>query len=64
MVWELLTFPYKARMSKLINKVATSKKTIIRFHGSRGYKDFLVPEEQKEGLRNAIKLYTLLKAST
>jgi hypothetical protein len=64
MVWEVMTFPYNDRMSKLINEISTSKKAILRFHGSRGYEDFLVPEEQKEALLKAINLYTLLKAST
>lgn len=51
-VWEWNDEPLKDR--KMLEAVLTAKKVIVRFNGKQYYKDFVLPEPQKQAMKDII----------
>lgn len=59
-VWEYIDLSGDEHLS-LIRKIASSKKTIIRFSGDQYRKDFTVSQKQKGAMKRVVRLYELMK---
>ncbi|WP_031481785.1 hypothetical protein [Maridesulfovibrio frigidus] len=62
-IWETYDGAMSKELLKLTTNISKSKKSIIRFYGSKGTVDYVVPLKQKKELSNMLKLYQLLKSS-
>ena len=47
--WEWIDVPVED--FQMFDKIISSKKVVVRFHGSTHYSDFVVPESQRERTR-------------
>lgn len=48
-IWEWMDVPVKD--FQMLNRILSSKRTVIRFHGDKYYSDFVLPESQKSQMR-------------
>lgn len=58
---EVADFAPDSSQIKLLEDIADSKKTIIRFQGSDYHYDFTVPEKDKQGIKDVLAAYEYLK---
>ena len=59
-VWEYIDMDVNATEIKIMEAIASSEKTIIRFEGDNYYSDFTVTAKDKEAIRFTLDLYYLL----
>lgn len=59
-VWEYIDVDPTESDRELLQAIANSKETIIRFEGDTYYYDYTVRPEDKQGIRDALALYDLL----
>ena len=59
-VWEWINIPVRRKEILLAKKICNAKKTIIRFQGEHYYRDSVLSDEQKNGIKKIIKLFNLL----
>lgn len=59
-VWEYIDMDVNATEIKIMEAIASSEKTIIRFEGDDYYSDFTVKAKDKEAIRFTLDLYYLL----
>ena len=59
-VWEYIDMNVNATEIAILEAIASSEKTIIRFEGDDYYKDFTVKQTDKEAIRFTLDLYYLL----
>jgi hypothetical protein len=59
-VWEYIDMDVNATEIKILEAIASSEKTIIRFEGDNYYSDFTVSTKDKEAIRFTLDLYYLL----
>ena len=59
-VWEYIDMDVNATEIKILEAIASSEKTIIRFEGDDYYYDFTVTTKDKEAIRFTLDLYYLL----
>lgn len=59
-VWEYIDMDVNATEIKILEAIAGSEKTIIRFEGDDYYCDFTVKDKDKEAIRFTLDLYYLL----
>lgn len=58
---EVADFAPDSSRIKLLEDIANSKKTIIRFQGSDHYYDFTVPDKDKQGIKDVLAAYDYVK---
>ena len=56
-VWEWYNEPATAENIEMIQKIITSKKTVLRLEGSKYYKDVKISQTQKSALKNVLTVY-------
>ena len=59
-LWENADFAPSTSQIKLLEDIANSQKTIIRFQGSDYYYDFTVPDKDKQGIKDVLAAYDYL----
>ena len=59
-VWEYIDMDVNATEIKILEAIASSTKTIIRFEGDDYYRDFTVSAKDKDAIRFTLDLYYLL----
>ena len=59
-VWEYIDMDVNASEINILEAIAGSEKTIIRFEGDDYYRDFTVSAKDKEAIRFTLDLYYLL----
>ena len=59
-VWEYIDMDVNATEIKILEAIASSEKTIIRFEGDNYYYDFTVTSKDKEAIRFTLDVYYLL----
>ncbi|WP_319467009.1 hypothetical protein [uncultured Pseudodesulfovibrio sp.] len=62
-IWETADQGLNKSLYSLASKISKSKKSIIRFYGKEGTKDFTVPRMQKKKITDILELYQLIKSS-
>lgn len=59
-VWEYVDMQVGASELEILQAIANSEKTVIRFEGDDYYRDFTVKEKDKEAIQFTLDLYLLL----
>jgi hypothetical protein len=62
-VWEWSDSSATDKDIEVANALASATKSIIRFNGNQYYSDENLAEDQKEGIKNILALYSLMKGS-
>ena len=60
-VWEYNDIPVNDKELKLLNEIAESEETIVRFQGDDHYKDFTVSASDKAAIKQLLLAYEYLK---
>ena len=60
-IWEWSDNPVTPQLRILLEEVANSKKTIVRFNGQQYYDDFTVTDEDKAAIRDVLAAEEILK---
>lgn len=60
-IWEWVDVPLDTEMRTLLEKVAHSKKTIVKFDGQQYYDDFTVTEKDKAAIRDVFAAEEFLR---
>lgn len=59
-VWEVADVLVTATEKELIEKIANSKETIVRFQGDEYYYDYTVPNNDKIGMKQILNVYNII----
>lgn len=56
-IWEWIDLPGDIKLEELLEKIAKSKKTILRFVGHQYYKDVIISDADKKAILETIEYY-------
>jgi hypothetical protein len=59
-IWEWIDVVATSSHTELARRIANSKKTIIRFNGRQYFDNYIVKEDDKEVLRDALLAYEVM----
>ncbi len=60
-IWEWSDLLVDDSLKNMIQKIANSKKTVIRFDGQQYYKDYTVTDKEKKCIQDVLKAFDTLK---
>ena len=60
-VWEYFDVSPDDSDVAMLKAIAKSEKTLVRFQGDEKYRDFIVPEEYKQGIKDILIAYKYMK---